>query len=103
LKAGKEAGLLLNFHGDELNPMNSGTLGAELGAHAISHMEKVDEEGMIAMAKSHTVAVLLPTTAYILRIEYPPARKFIEHSNHVSLSNTNIYRRSSSARKRFQS
>lgn len=41
LQAGKEAGLLLNFHGDELNPMRSGTFGAELGATAISHLEKV--------------------------------------------------------------
>lgn len=41
LKAGKEAGLHLNFHGDELNPMKSGQLGAEFEALAISHLEKV--------------------------------------------------------------
>ncbi len=86
LQAGKQAGLLLNFHGDELNPMGSGTLGAELDAHAISHLEKVDEEGMIAMAHKPTVAILLPTTAYVLRIEYPPARKFINHSISKSYS-----------------
>jgi len=85
LQAGKDAGLLLNFHGDELNPMKSGQLGGELGAQAISHLEKVDEEGILAMAKKPTVAVLLPTTAYLLRLEVPPARKMIEHNVPVAL------------------
>jgi len=85
LQAGKDAGLLLNFHGDELNPMKSGQLGGELGASAISHLEKVDDQGIQAMAKKPTVAVLLPTTAYILRLECPPARKFIENGVPVAL------------------
>ena len=41
---------------------------------------QVSAEGMSAMAEAESVAVLLPTTAYILRIEYPPARKLIEAS-----------------------
>ncbi|KAL4593076.1 putative imidazolonepropionase [Arapaima gigas] len=41
-------------------------LGAELGTLAISHLEEVTDEGIAAMAKSKTAAVLLPTTAYIL-------------------------------------
>ncbi|PRP86997.1 hypothetical protein PROFUN_04979 [Planoprotostelium fungivorum] len=85
LEAGKTAGLLLNFHGDEIHPMCSGQLGGELGAAAISHLERVDDEGIIAMAKKPTVAVLLPTTAYILRLEPPPARKLIEGNVPVAL------------------
>lgn len=42
-------------------------LGAELGALAISHLEEVTDEGITAMATARTAAVLLPTTAYILR------------------------------------
>lgn len=42
-------------------------LGADLGALAISHLEEVTDEGIAAMEKSRTAAVLLPTTAYILR------------------------------------
>uniref|UniRef100_A0A3B4ZAK6 Probable imidazolonepropionase n=1 Tax=Stegastes partitus TaxID=144197 RepID=A0A3B4ZAK6_9TELE len=67
LQAGKDMGLNINFHGDELHPMNSAQLGAELGALAISHLEEVTDEGIAAMAKARTAAVLLPTTAYILR------------------------------------
>uniref|UniRef100_A0A3B3TIC9 Probable imidazolonepropionase n=1 Tax=Poecilia latipinna TaxID=48699 RepID=A0A3B3TIC9_9TELE len=67
LLAGKEMGLNINFHGDELHPMNAAKMGADLGALAISHLEEVTDEGIVAMAKSKTAAVLLPTTAYILR------------------------------------
>lgn len=42
-------------------------MGAELGALAISHLEEVTDAGIAAMAKAKTAAVLLPTTAYILR------------------------------------
>lgn len=78
LTAGKELGLQLNFHGDEINLMNSGELAGELNALAVSHLEKVSEEGIKAMAKRPTFATLLPTTAYILRLEPPPARSLIE-------------------------
>jgi imidazolonepropionase len=41
----------------------------------------VSDEGIAAMAKVPTFAVLLPTTAYILRLEHPPARKMIDAGN----------------------
>lgn len=41
LHAGKNVGLMINFHGDELHPMKSGKLGSEVGAQAISHLECV--------------------------------------------------------------
>lgn len=53
-------------------------LGAMLGARSISHLEKISSTGMKAMAEKQIVAVLLPTTAYILRLEPPPVRKMIE-------------------------
>ena len=57
----------------------------ELGADAISHLEEVSEEGIAAMAKAGTVAVILPTTAYILRLPQPPVRKMIEAGVIVAL------------------
>eukprot|EP00158_Paraphelidium_tribonemae_P004468 Partr_v1_DN26775_c0_g1_i2_m9051 putative amidohydrolase domain containing 1 len=78
LRKGMDAGLKVNFHGDELHPMQSGELGARLEAHAISHLEEISDEGIAQMANKNVVAVLLPTTAYVLRITCPPARKMIE-------------------------
>ena len=34
-------GMEINFHGDEINFMGSGELAGELGALAVSHLEKV--------------------------------------------------------------
>ena len=68
--AGREVGMRVNFHGEELSCLGSAEMGAEdLKAEAISHLEEVSDKGIAAMAKHGTVAVILPTTAYILR--YP--------------------------------
>ncbi|XP_056317133.1 probable imidazolonepropionase [Danio aesculapii] len=94
LQAGKDMGLNINFHGDELHPMNSAHLGAELGALAISHLEEVTDDGIAAMAKSKTSAVLLPTTAYILRLTPPRARDMLDAGVIVALGsdfNPNAY------------
>ncbi|XP_035467465.2 probable imidazolonepropionase [Scophthalmus maximus] len=94
LQAGKELGLNINFHGDELHPMNSAQLGAELGALAISHLEEVTDEGITSMAEAKTAAVLLPTTAYILRLPQPRARDMLEAGMIVALGsdfNPNAY------------
>lgn len=85
LAAGKDANLNINFHGDELNYTGSGELAGELGALAVSHLEKISEEGIQAMAKRPSFAVLLPTTAYTLRLHPPPARRLIEQGVPVAL------------------
>ena len=67
----------VNFVFTKLYFDNCLKLGAEVGARAISHLEEVSEKGIQAMAAASVVAVLLPTTAYILRLKCPPARKMI--------------------------
>lgn len=94
LEAGKAAGLQINFHGDELHPLNGAEMGAELGALAISHLEEISEEGIAAMARSGSVGVVLPTTAYILRLKPPPVRRMLEAGMAVALGsdfNPNAY------------
>lgn len=77
LQAGRKAGLRLNFHGDELHPLGGAEMGAQLRAEAISHLEEVSSAGMVDMAAAGTVAVILPSTAYILRLRNPPVRDMI--------------------------
>ncbi|XP_064417865.1 probable imidazolonepropionase isoform X2 [Latimeria chalumnae] len=94
LQAGKNMGLQINFHGDELHPTNSAELGAELGALAISHLEEVSNEGIAAMATAKSSAILLPTTAYILRLKQPRAREMLDAGVIVALGsdfNPNAY------------
>lgn len=88
LEAGAKAGLKINFHGDELHPLQSGELAAELHAHAVSHCEMLTATDLKAMA-AHTpepiYAVLLPTTKYILKLPNPPARDMIAAGVPVAL------------------
>ncbi|XP_062405293.1 probable imidazolonepropionase isoform X3 [Sardina pilchardus] len=94
LTAGRRMGLNINFHGDELHPMKAAEMGAELGALAISHLEEVSDEGIAAMATAKTAAVLLPTTAYILRLKQPRARDMLDAGVIVALGsdfNPNAY------------
>eukprot|EP01104_Vermistella_antarctica_P018698 TRINITY_DN7023_c0_g1_i1.p1 TRINITY_DN7023_c0_g1~~TRINITY_DN7023_c0_g1_i1.p1 ORF type:complete len:431 (+),score=113.28 TRINITY_DN7023_c0_g1_i1:177-1469(+) len=85
LVAGRDAGLEINFHGDEINAMEAGELGGELSALAISHLERVTDRGIECMAVRPTFGVLLPTTAYVLRLTPPPARRMIEGGVPVAL------------------
>jgi imidazolonepropionase len=60
----------------------------------MSHLEEISDEGLQAMSKNGTVAVLLPSTAYILRLTPPPARKMITAGIPVALGsdfNPNAY------------
>ncbi|KAK6017991.1 imidazolonepropionase domain protein [Ostertagia ostertagi] len=79
LEAGKKLGLAANFHAEELSCIGGAEMGAEIGARAMSHLEEISDEGIRAMAKSGTVAVVLPSTAFILRLTPPPVRKMIEN------------------------
>lgn len=78
LTKAKEIGLLINFHGDELHPIKSAELGYDVDALSISHLECISDEGIEKMAEKNIFGVLLPTTAYILKLVPPPARKMIE-------------------------
>ena len=60
-------------------------MGAKLNATAMSHLEKVSDEGIRLMAEHASVATLLPTTAHLLRLNPPPARKLIEAGVPVAL------------------
>ena len=54
-----------------------------LGAKAISHLEKISNAGIKAMANSLTVGVVLPTTAYILKLVPPPVKKMIQEGRKI--------------------
>ena len=86
-KAAKDAGLKLKFHADELKSTGGAELAAELKSVSADHLVYISDAGIKAMAKSGTVAVLLPGTTFSLSgKQYAPARKMIEEGVVVSLS-----------------
>ncbi|EGT51018.1 hypothetical protein CAEBREN_32801 [Caenorhabditis brenneri] len=94
LERGQKAGMAVNFHAEELKYIGGVEMGAKIGARAMSHLEEISEEGIRGMSQSGSVAVLLPSTAFILRLTPPPARKLIENGVIVALGsdfNPNAY------------
>ncbi|KAK7824921.1 hypothetical protein U0070_014127 [Myodes glareolus] len=90
----KDLGRNGDLHLDNIDVFCEKGLGAELGAQAISHLEEVSDEGIAAMAAAKCSAVLLPTTAYMLRLKQPRARKMLDEGVIVALGsdfNPNAY------------
>lgn len=86
LLAAKEAGFKLKLHADEIVTLGGAELAAEVGAVSADHLLHVSDEGVKRMAESGTVATLLPLTAFSLKEQYAPARKFIEAGCAVALA-----------------
>ena len=69
----KKLGLPVKLHAEQISDMNGAALAAEYNALSADHLEHVSPEGISAMARSGTVAVLLPGAFYFLREEkHPP-------------------------------
>jgi imidazolonepropionase len=86
LRCGQELGLQLKVHADELTPLGGAELAARLGATSADHLLCIREAGIEALAKSGTVATLLPGTAFFLGVDWAPARKLIDRGVIVALA-----------------
>lgn len=79
-EAAKAAGLPVKLHADQLSNLHGARLAATHGALSADHLEYTDEDGVIAMARAGTVAVLLPGAFYVLREkQVPPIAAFRKH------------------------
>ena len=75
--AAKAHGLPVKLHADQLSNLHGAALAAEYGALSADHLEYTDEAGAEAMAKSGTVAVILPGAFYFIReTKKPPVELF---------------------------
>ncbi|XP_055357541.1 LOW QUALITY PROTEIN: probable imidazolonepropionase, partial [Paramacrobiotus metropolitanus] len=83
-----------NFHAEELSYLGGTEIGVAVGARAISHLEHISEAAMQRMTDANCVAVLLPTTAFLMRLVPPPVRAMIDAGVPVALGtdfNPNAY------------
>jgi imidazolonepropionase len=66
-------GLPVKLHAEQLSDQGGAALAAEFSALSCDHLEYLSDAGIAAMAKSGTVAVLLPGAFYFLReTKLPP-------------------------------
>ena len=66
-------GLPVKLHAEQLSNQHGAALAAEFGALSADHLEWLDDEGVKALARSGTVATLLPGAYYFVReTKLPP-------------------------------
>ncbi|WP_231098130.1 imidazolonepropionase [Pseudoalteromonas luteoviolacea] len=82
-----ELGLKVKCHAEQLSNQHGSELVAEFGGLSADHIEYLDERGVMAMAKSGTVAVILPGAFYFLReTQHPPIDLLREHKVPIAIA-----------------
>ena len=71
-EAAQRLRLPIKRHADQRSDLGGAALAAEFGARSADHLEHSSAEGIAAMARAGTVAVLLPGAYYFLREQRPP-------------------------------
>jgi imidazolonepropionase len=71
-RAARAAGLPIKLHADQLCNLHGAKLAADFGALSADHLEYTDEDGVAALARAGSVAVLLPGAFYVLREKQAP-------------------------------
>ena len=75
LTAGRERGLALHLHANQLHPGGGVQLAAELGALSADHCTHVTDDDVAALADAGVTAVLVPAAEFSTRSPYAPARR----------------------------
>jgi imidazolonepropionase len=87
LQTAKSLGFAVKIHADEIDPLGGTELAVELGAVSGDHLVGASDVGIAQLAKSNTIAVLLPGTSfYLAKEKYARARDMIEAGVAVALA-----------------
>jgi len=85
LTEAKQMGFDLTVHADQFTAGGS-KVAVEIGAVSADHLEASGEKELNLLAKSNTVAVVLPGAALGLGMSYAPARKLLDASATVAIA-----------------
>ena len=86
LEAGRDAGLGLRVHGNQLGFGPGVQLAVEMGAASVDHCTYLSDDDIAALAASDTVATFLPATDFSTRQPYPDARRAIDAGVAVAIA-----------------
>lgn len=76
-EAAREFDIPIKLHAEQLSDLKGAVLAAEFGALSVDHLEYVEQDGVDAMAKAGSVAVILPGAFYYLNeTRKPPIQAF---------------------------
>lgn len=86
LTAGRDAGLALRVHGNQLGHSGGVALAVELGARSVDHCNHLSERDILLLAESRTVATLLPACDLSTREPFGPARQLLDAGATIALA-----------------
>ncbi|MEL7564218.1 MAG: imidazolonepropionase [Dehalobacterium sp.] len=87
LLTGKEHGMKVKIHADEIASIGGSALAAELEAVSADHLLVIPDKSIELMAKAGVIADILPaTTFYLKESNFAPARKMIEAGVPIALA-----------------
>ncbi len=84
--AAKQFGIKTKLHANQLHCSGGVQAGVNLDAVSVDHLESMDEDAIEELSKSNTIGTLLPSAAFFLRMNYPPARKLVEAGAAIALA-----------------
>ena len=91
-RAGLKYGLKPKLHVNQLNSIGGIEAGLKLKAISMDHLETLTDEEIYLLSNQKsdhskdTICTLLPTAAFFLRMNYPPARKLIDGGCAIALA-----------------
>ncbi len=86
LLAGRDAGLGMRLHTNQLGPGPGVQLAVELGCASADHCTYLSDDDVAALAAGDTVATFLPATDFSTRQPYPDARRVIDAGATVAVA-----------------
>lgn len=86
-KAAKHHNIPVKLHAEQLSNLGGAKLAARYDAMSVDHIEYLDRAGVESIAKSGTVAVLLPGAFYYLREKQaPPVAELRHHKVPIAIA-----------------
>lgn len=85
-EAAESNGLALRCHADQLGRSGAAEVTASLGARSADHLNHISEEGVRALGRAETVAVLLPISTLMLGSRPPPVSALMEAGAPLSVA-----------------
>lgn len=86
LTAAKNLDFKLRVHTDEIDSIGGTEVALKLESKTVDHLMAITDQDIQKMAKTNTIANILPSTSFFLNKDYAPARKLIDSGVAVSVS-----------------
>ncbi|MFC3561300.1 imidazolonepropionase [Pedobacter jamesrossensis] len=86
LKAGAKFGLKPKIHANQLSVSGAVEVGIKNNAISVDHLEETNQETILALKNSQTIATLLPSCSFYLGISFADAKSIIAANVAVALA-----------------